>query len=260
MDAPAKTLPLTRYHIEYGLRQLGLSRGDMVEVHGALSKLGWVEGGAEAVIDALMNVVGEEGALIMSAYPVSKLIPLTEEEKARGLFAKVQLFGLDYDGPTGMGAIADEFRHRPGVILGPGFHRVCAWGHDAALHSQGYQYLVDAGGWVLLIGVGITSCSSMHTAEPKVKWPQEILESFRLPEDILRDYPEKEWFVQYNNPGQPVPDDPWEKVHIEAERRGLIRHGRIGTAECMFFKAKAVVDIYEVRLRNDPFELFGVSK
>ena len=98
------------------------------------------------MVDALMNVVGEEGALVMSAYPVSKPLPLTEEERARGILAKVRMYGEDYDGPTGMGAIADEFGRRPGTFLGTGVHRVCAWGHNAELHSQGYQYLLEIDG------------------------------------------------------------------------------------------------------------------
>ena len=49
-------------------------------------------------------------------------------------------------------------------------------------------------------------------------------------------------------------------MQIEAEQRGLIRRGHIGNAECMLFKAKPVVDIYEEFLRTDPFEFFGIEK
>ena len=56
------------------------------------------------------------------------------------------------------------------------------------------------------------------------------------------------------------PEDAWGKVQDEAERRGLIQRGRIGRAECMLFKARAVVGIYERFLRDDAFGLFGVEK
>jgi aminoglycoside 3-N-acetyltransferase len=59
MSSHPKTVTLTRTAIEEGLRRIGLSRGDIVEVHSSLSSLGWVEGGAATVVDALMNVVGE---------------------------------------------------------------------------------------------------------------------------------------------------------------------------------------------------------
>ena len=158
MSSRSASTLLTQIEMEDGLRQLGLALGHAVEVHSSLSSFGWVEGGAATVVDALMNVVGEEGALVMSAYPVSKLLSLTEKEKARGILAKVRIFGEDCDGPTGMGQIADEFRQRPGTVLGTGLHQVCAWGRNAELHSRGYEYLLEIDGWVLLLGVGIGCC------------------------------------------------------------------------------------------------------
>jgi hypothetical protein len=100
----------------------------------------------------------------------------------------------------------------------------------------------------------------MHLAESKVDWPKALTEHFRLPEEIQRQYPATEWYVQYQAPHTPAPDDAWEKVRLEAQRRGLIRRGMIGQAECLIFKGKPVVDIYEEFLRADPFELFGVGR
>jgi len=248
--------PLTQKDIEDGLRQLGLGRGNAVEVHSSLSSLGWVEGGALTVVDALMNVVGEEGALVMSAYNVTPPLPLTAEEKARGIIAKVRFLEDDSDERTGMGTITDELRRRPGTVLGTGDYRVCAWGHNADLHSKGYEYLLDIDGWVLCLGVDIHRCSSMHIAENRVGIPGEITKIFEAPEDILRDYPDDTWYVQYGS----TPDDAWGKVQDEADRRGLIKRHRIGRADCMLFKARAVVAIYEEALRVDPFGLFGVEK
>jgi aminoglycoside 3-N-acetyltransferase len=240
------SLGLSGEEIRAGLRRLGLGRGDMIEVHSALSRLGWVRGGAATVVDALMAVVGEEGTLAMSAYPLSKPLPLTDEDKARGIWAKVRLYDLDYEGPTGMGAIADEFRRRPGTALGPGFHRVCAWGHQAQRLAEGYHRLLEADGWALLLGVGIGSCSSMHQGE-KAELPERIAACFRIPADLYLDY-------------GGTPRNAWEAVLAEAERRELVRHGRIGRAECLLFRARAVVGIYEEARRTDPWALYGLSE
>ncbi len=245
---------VTGAEIEAGLRGLGLSRGDVVEVHSALSAFGRVAGGAATVVDALMAVVGPEGTLVMSAYPLSKNLPLTAEDRARGLLAKVQLYGLDYDGPTGMGVIADEFRHRPGTVLGPGFHRVCAWGRDAGHFAEGYHRLLEADGWALLLGVGIDRCSSMHQAE-RVALPERIAALTRPPDAVRALYPD-DLYIAYGG----TPCDAWEAVRAEAEARGLIRRGRIGRAECMLFRARPVVGLYEAALRDDPWTLFGVSE
>jgi len=252
--------PLTQAEIVDGLKKLGLKRGVAVEVHSSLSSLGYVDGGASTVVKALMEVVGEEGAIVMSAYLVTPPLALTEEEKAKGIIAKVHLLEEGTNCKTGMGIIADTFIKWPNVCMGQGEHRVCAWGHNAQLHSQGYAYLLSIEGWVLLLGVDINRCSSMHIAEGKVGWPPAIVEHFRLPEEIQRQYPDTEWYVQYHDPRKPAPENAWGKVQLEAERRGLIKRGRIGDAECLLFKAKPVVELYEEFLRTDPFALFGVEK
>jgi len=253
---PEQPVPLTRQDLEQGLRALGLHRGDAIEVHSSLKSLGWVEGGASTVVDALMNVVGEQGAIVMSAYAVSPPLPLTNEEQARGILAKVRLLGRGVHARTGMGAIADEFRTRPETILGTGDHPVCAWGRNAELHSKGYRYLLEIDGDVLLLGVDIHRCSSMHLAESRVGIPSEITRLFEVPEDIRRDYPADLYYIEYGRP----PEDAWGKVQDVARQRGLIRHGRVGHAESTLFKARAVVGIYEQLLRDDPFGLFGVEK
>ncbi len=250
MDKPG----LTQQEIEAGLRQIGLTRGAVVEVHGALSSFGRVEGGAATVVDALMSVVSEEGALVMSAYPVSKPLPLTDAERAIGIKAKVQCYGSDYDGPTGMGVIGDEFRRRPGVILGEGEHRVCAWGHDAERLSTGYAYLLEVDGWALLLGVNIERCSSMHQAE-KVGIPDKVKQCFATPEEIRRNYP-NDIYIAYGE----TPDRAWLKIQDAAEQCGFIKKHTIGNAECRFFKAREVVGMYEEALRTDPLGLFGITK
>ncbi|HUT19964.1 MAG TPA: AAC(3) family N-acetyltransferase [Anaerolineae bacterium] len=247
---------LTQLEIVRGLRDLGLHHGDAVEVHSSLSSLGWVEGGAGAVIEALIAVVGPEGAIVMSCYPVSPPLPLTEEDRARGIAWKVRWLPPDTTERTGIGIIADTFRGRPDVICGEGQHRVCAWGRDAAVHAaQVYAHLVAIDGWALLIGVDIYRCSSMHIAE-RVPVPQAITQRFALPDDIARDYPENEWGIGYGS----TPGDPWMAVWREAERQGLIRHGQIGQADCALFRAGALVGIYEEMRRTDPYGLFGLEE
>lgn len=251
---------LTQKDIVDDLKKLGLERGIAVEVHSSLSRIGFVEGGASTVISALMDVVGEEGAIVMSAYLVTPLIPLTQQEKMKGITAKVRKLDEYSNRKTGMGVIVDTFCKLPNTYLGKGINRVCAWGHNAKLHSRGYEYLLSIDGWVLLIGVDIHRCSCMHTAEDKVELPKKIDEYFQLPEEIQRQYPRSDWYVEYQDPHKPLLEDAWGKIQIEAERRGLVRRGYMGKAECLLFKAKPVVDFYEEFLRRDPFELFGIAK
>ena len=249
-------MDLRQIDIENGLRELGLKRGDIVEVHSSLSSLGWVEGGAQTVIAALVNVVGEDGAIVMSAYPVTLPLPLSPQDREWGILAKVRFLDKDSPERTGMGAIADAFKFYPGTVLGKDFHRVCAWGREAQRLSRGYAELLASDGWALLIGVDIHRLSSMHTAEAPGLIPAEIGAMFQAPEQVTQEYPQDQWYVQYGE----APADAWGKVQAEAERRGLIRHGKIGAAECLLFKARAVVGIYEAALRADVYGLFGVQR
>jgi aminoglycoside N3'-acetyltransferase len=244
---------LTREQIENGLHNLGLSTGDAVEVHSSLRSMGYVIGGADTVIDALMNVVGKKGAIIMSAYPTSKPLALSDEEKKQGIHAKVEIYDESYDGPTGMGIIVDKFKKRQGIIIGKGIHRVCAWGNNADLHSQGFNYLMEIGGLVLLIGVGIHRCSSMHQAE-KNGLPEEVKKYFAVPEHIRKEYPSN-YFIDYGG----TPENGWDKVMLLAEQRGLIKKVKIGSAVCMLFGVRDVVGIYGTLLQIDPLGLFGIK-
>ena len=57
--------PVTRPQLANDLRTLGLQAGDEILVHSSLSRLGWVVGGAQAVVLALLDVLTEEGTLMV---------------------------------------------------------------------------------------------------------------------------------------------------------------------------------------------------
>ena len=47
------------------IREVGLEKGDAVMVHTSLKRMGYICGGAQTVIAALMEVVGENGTIMM---------------------------------------------------------------------------------------------------------------------------------------------------------------------------------------------------
>ena len=55
-----------------GIAALGVGEGDLVIAWSSLSQLGWVEGGPDAVVDALLSAVGEQGTLVMPAFLVHR--------------------------------------------------------------------------------------------------------------------------------------------------------------------------------------------
>lgn len=68
---------VTKETIKVGLRKLGLRKGDTVGVHCSLSSFGHVEGGADAVIDALLETVGKQGNVVMSTHSAN----LSEDQR-----------------------------------------------------------------------------------------------------------------------------------------------------------------------------------
>lgn len=59
---------VTRAGLAAGLARLGIAPGDTLFVHSSLKSLGYVEGGAPAVIAALQDAVGPHGTLLLPTY------------------------------------------------------------------------------------------------------------------------------------------------------------------------------------------------
>ena len=57
------------------LKNLGLSKGDTVIVHTSLKAMGYVCGDAQTVIEALIDVVGSDGTIIMPTQSWKNLDP-----------------------------------------------------------------------------------------------------------------------------------------------------------------------------------------
>ena len=61
-------IPATIESLQTDLRVLGVRAGMVLLVHSSLSAMGWVSGGAIAVILALQKVLGASGTLVMPAH------------------------------------------------------------------------------------------------------------------------------------------------------------------------------------------------
>ncbi|MHB9036851.1 MAG: AAC(3) family N-acetyltransferase [Armatimonadota bacterium] len=151
---------VTRQEIETGLKKIGLAKGDVVVVHGSLSSFGNGKGGAETVVDALLDVIGSEGTLVVPTYT----------------------YGLDvYDpeeSPSVVGAISEAVRKHPNALrsLHP-THSVAAIGRLADVITEGHQNVhafargsalfkvLQARGKILQLGATQTSNSMIHVAE-----------------------------------------------------------------------------------------------
>ena len=68
-DAIAATsVPATVASLVRDLAALGVERGGVAIVHSSLSALGWVAGGPQSVVEALLEVVGPDGPIVMPTH------------------------------------------------------------------------------------------------------------------------------------------------------------------------------------------------
>lgn len=159
---------LTQHEIEEGLLALGLQPGAIVVVHSSLSSLGPVCGGANAVIDALVETLGPDGTLLMPTHPARD--------------------GRTFDPdtiPSDMGVISETFRLRPGVLRSRHpYHPVAGYGaraeeilsdHEQSAAPDGpetpYGRLITLGGKVLHVGCDLDTMTLLHTVEAELDLP-----------------------------------------------------------------------------------------
>jgi aminoglycoside 3-N-acetyltransferase len=194
----------------------------------------------------------------MSAYPLTRPLELTDEERSQGIAWKIRLLPEDSDEPTGMGAVSDSFKSREDVVCGTGIHRTCAWGSGKDRHAQGYRHLLETRGLALLIGVGIDRCSSLHLADrteitPEARSAMDAawapLRTPELSPQFSSGYPHD---ILVGQVGGWCHGDPWTDCFEEAERRGLVKHGRVGAADSLLFVVADLVEILEGIRREGP--------
>ena len=147
------------------LRKIGIKNGDVVLVHSSLSSMGFVEGGAKTVIDALEAVIGKDGTLLFPAFTYREVY-------------ETRLFSI-CDSAVCVGKIPETFRNEPGVIRSTHpTHSVCARGRFAEEITQNHELdrtpmgvnspfrrLCAYNAKILMLGCSLKSTSFMHALE-----------------------------------------------------------------------------------------------
>ncbi len=176
--------------LKEGFKKLGLKEGDNVIVHTSLSSLGFVCGGSQIVIEALLETVKDSGTIIMPSQSWKNLDPEAgvhwEEPKEWWQMIRDNWPAYDKDiTPTNtMGAVAEMFRKWPGA------KRSAHPARSFAAKGKNAEYLVKdhdlsdifgeksplgklyaLDGKVLLIGVGHDKNTSLHLADVRADYP-----------------------------------------------------------------------------------------
>jgi aminoglycoside 3-N-acetyltransferase len=245
---------VTQADIVAGLRALGLEAGDMLQLHSSLSSLGHVIGGPEAVVDAVLEVLGPEGTLMVPTF--NHCSPVAFED-VREIFDLRTTRSIN-------GAITEAVRLRPEAhrSLHP-THPYAAIGPRAQwLTSEHLELttfadesplgkLVNSGGKICMLGVGMNRCTAAHVAETragaKCMGYRGLARKLRLPHGEVIDALSTVWR------GEGRCKIEWQAIEAEVRQRGLIRDRRIGEAMVMLFDGGAMVQAtYELALEMCP--------
>src|SRR5437764_575975 len=93
--------------IKAALRQAGVQRGDTLMCHSSMKSFGHVDGGPDAVIDALLDMVGPDGHVLMPT--------LTSTYAGTGGELSVYAFNPKTT-PSRVGKLTDTFWRRSNAV------------------------------------------------------------------------------------------------------------------------------------------------
>lgn len=187
---------LTRRRVAACLAEAGVQAGDTVCVHTALSRLGYVCGGARAVIEALYDAVGASGTVMMPSYtrdiadPREWQYPPAPHAWLDTLVDETPAYDPKLSPSQNVGAVAELFRTYPGVLrsghpissvaaIGPNAERLTAnvpldgrFGPDSP-----YGRLVRLGGKAVMLGAPYETMSLLHLSQYLVGWSEPVVKS-----------------------------------------------------------------------------------
>ncbi len=255
MNDPSTTELVTKSRLLRDFRALGIEAGMTLLIHSSLGSLGWVCGGPQAVIEALQETVGNRGTLVMPTHathltdPAGWQNPPVPESWWETIRDEMPVFDPALTTTRGMGVIPEAFRKGRGVRRSSHPQlSFAAWGEhrDAivAAHSLSNGFgedtplgrLYDIGAYVLLLGVGHDSNTSLHLAEYRWTGARDRRTKVGCP---MRVDGQRRW-IDYEDLDHDAEDfatigEVFEQIHE-------IKKGTVGEAEARLFSQPEIVD------------------
>ncbi len=256
-------MPASRDSLAADFRALGVRRGDLVMLHASLRSLGPVHGGPDAVLDALMGVVGDAGGLIMFvSWGHSTYDAFVNGD---GLSDAERAAWPAFDPPRASvrdsyaGAVGACLVGRPDAARSANPDRsLAALGRGAAAlvaehrldHGFGpgspLERFVERGGKTLLLGAPLSTATVVHLAEYRCAVPDKLTVAYEVP--LLRDG-DKRWcrVEQMERDGFVPSVRGADEDHIERVVRAYLnathhQAGRVGEAPACLLDAADLVD------------------
>lgn len=249
---PVNDTAVTKQTIIDGLDSLGLTRGDTVLVHSSLSSFGHVEGGANTVIDALIEIVGVGGTVMVPTLTGSAELSSSNPPVFDARDAKCWT-----------GVIPETFRQRPEALrslhpthsvaaIGPKSACLAA-GHEESItpcgESSPYYRLAQLKGYVLMLGIGLQSCTLFHTVEELAGSSYVIQDDWVVARVTDLDGNRKQVKIKIHLYG---PDRDFPKMEAALLATGAMKMTTIGCATVRLIAADQLLAMALDAVRGDP--------
>lgn len=244
---------------------LGLNKGDDVMVHAALSQLGYLVNGADDLVDGVLAVIGEAGTILAPGHSGQLTDPSqwTDPQVPKEWFPIIRREMRPFDPLRtpirNRGIFADALFRLPGArrschpiasVIACG----CRAEYYTATHllheSEGSQSpckkLVDNDGGVLLIGVGLESCTALHVAEFEADVPYLS----KKPPTVVVDERGQNKFVTLKR--YPSSSRRFEKLRPELLDQEILKERTIGGCKCSYIALKPAIRFVVSKLDQEP--------
>jgi len=237
--------PVTRSELLRGLRALGVRPSGVLMVHTRMSTIGWVVGGSQTVVEALLAAVGPGGTLMAYAGWEDDPWHLAEwpPEWQRAYRAELPPFDPDLsEADHEMGRLPERIRTWPGAKA--------STGHVMRMVAVGAR-----AGWLtrdqpLMLGAPLDTLTLLHYAESLVDGPGKRMVTYALP---IRDGEKVTWreVRDYDTSSRgafpyehviPRGDDAFAVIGRLALTAGAGVIGQVGDAESHLFAARPLVN------------------
>lgn len=249
--------PRTRAGLADDLRALGVTAGQTVLLHSKLSEIGWVVGGPVTVVHALLDVLTETGTLMVPTHsagnsdPKHWVNPPVPPDWWQPIRDHMPAYDPAITLPRQMGQIVEVVRNWPAAqrsdhpqysfaavgaqadaLVGRATSIGAGFGDDSPLGA-----LYQQEGYVLLLGVGYDSNTSLHLAEHRGDFSLPTQQNgAAMQVDGVRQWVAFEG-VDYDA-------DDFEPLGLtyEQERPHAVKVGPVGSATSRLMRMRPLVD------------------
>lgn len=240
----------TKTTLKRDLAKMNVDPRGTLLVHSSYKSIGDVEGGPDAVLDALSEYM-QDGLLVLPTHTWSYIGPERPQFRVE-------------DSPSNVGMLTERFRRRPGVIrsLHP-THSVAALGRDAETFVEGhersdtpcgpltpYRKLLDRKGTIALVGVDLRKNTFIHGVEEWADIPGRLTDE-HLPLTAVRRDGTEISVPSRKHCGEIWSDYFW-KVNDLLIRHQAMFTGVFGNAETRICDTQRMTDLLLRLLRADP--------